>query len=739
MTANIVDGNIRLKPDPDRLYRRLPALYRIADEQQGGPLRSLLALITEQADALRTGTEQLYDDAFIETCERWAVPYIGELVGNRPLYDLDPAPAAVTAEQLFPDLAGDDLQAPREIRTRADVAKTIYYRRRKGTPAMLEELARDVTGWGARVVEFFSVLDWNQHLEHLRPTAEGCPDLRRIDTGDRVGGAWDTTTHTVDVRRINEWDGWYNLGNIGFFLWRLRAYRLRNVTPRAVGGSNFRLTFSPLGCDTPLFSAGPPTRDASHRASEPNVEAPIRAAAFLDDAAARPSALPPSTVYYGDPLVSDASVVVLSNGAPVPPSEIACVNLEGWQALAQPGGRVIGLDVTRGRLLVPAERAHERLSVSYFYGFSAPLGGGEYERAKWLVRSHVALDVRGGGTALQDAINQRAGSPTVITISDSASYDITLDLTLAEGESLTIQAADQARPHLRVRLPNGEWALGTTGPGASLTLGGLLLEGAVRVDGDVSLLRLLHSTLVPGRSVEQEAGPSAPSGASVIVPADTTRNAELKLQIAFSIVGALRVPAHVEGIWLLDSIVDGGVSAVAVSGFAPDTSAASAHIERCTLLGACRFLRLPLASESIFSQLVEVEEQQRGCMRFSFVPVGSSTPQQYQCQPARQIALEKAAAVARQGGVPLSSADELALRANVVAWLVPSFEALRYGQPGYAQLRLTAPAPIRTGAADGSEQGAFCFLKQPQREANLRLRLDEYLPVGLTAGLIFVT
>ena len=38
---------------------------------------------------------------------------------------------------------------------RLDVAKTIYYRRRKGTVALLEELAADITGWEVRVVEFF--------------------------------------------------------------------------------------------------------------------------------------------------------------------------------------------------------------------------------------------------------------------------------------------------------------------------------------------------------------------------------------------------------------------------------------------------------------------------------------------------------------------------------------------------------------------------------------------------------
>ena len=71
-------------------------------------------------------------------------------------------------------------------------------------------------------------------------------------------------------------------------------------------------------------------------------------------------------------------------------------------------------------------------------------------------------------------------------------------------------------------------------------------------------------------------------------------------------------------------------------------------------------------------------------------------------------------------------------------WLVPSFQSERYGRPDFAQLRRTSPVQIRTGAADGSEMGVFCVLKQPQRQSNLLLRLEEYLPVGLEAGLIYV-
>src|SRR5438270_43961 len=65
------------------------------------------------------------------------------------------------------------------LRSRADVAKTIYFRRRKGTLPMLEELARDVTGWSAHAVEYFELLGWTQWVRnHLRPQSLRTPDIR---------------------------------------------------------------------------------------------------------------------------------------------------------------------------------------------------------------------------------------------------------------------------------------------------------------------------------------------------------------------------------------------------------------------------------------------------------------------------------------------------------------------------------------------------------------------------------
>ena len=96
---------------PDRLFDLLPALYRIADVDHDGQLRALLRLVTKQADAVRDDTQQLWDDFFIETCRRWVVPYIGDLVGNTPLHDLDLTASALEAAELLHDvLEGPDFK-----------------------------------------------------------------------------------------------------------------------------------------------------------------------------------------------------------------------------------------------------------------------------------------------------------------------------------------------------------------------------------------------------------------------------------------------------------------------------------------------------------------------------------------------------------------------------------------------------------------------------------------------------
>jgi len=258
-----------------RIYDLMPAVYRERDAARGYPLKALLEIIQGQAEIVRTDIRQLWDDFFIETCRPWVIPYIGDLVSNNLLHDASRIAPSTTAEDLFRDLTGSDLRPDMAVRVRADVAKTIYYRRRKGTLPMLEELARDVTGWAAHAVEFFRLLEWTQNLNHLRFEAEACMDLRCLEKVDRLDGAFDIWSHTVDVRDSARAEGWHNIPNIGFFLWRgvlrrrlllLRAARgvrtilgrvsSRRVLPLSSGaGTQTTQTTGPNASETPKADA----------------------------------------------------------------------------------------------------------------------------------------------------------------------------------------------------------------------------------------------------------------------------------------------------------------------------------------------------------------------------------------------------------------------------------------------------------------------------------------------------
>lgn len=748
----------------DKLYSLLPAYIRERDVAEGEPLRALLRIVEEQADGIEGDIDQLYEDAFIETCEPWVVPYIGDLVGTTPLFDESRVDDGNTAAELFPDLEGPSLQPVIALRNRADVAKTIYYRRRKGTLAMLEELARDVTGWAAHAVEFFELLGWTQWLRnHVRMHAVRTPDVRSVERMDRLGRAFDEIGRTVDVRPISQFDGWHNIPNIGFFLWRLGSYGMEAVSARRLGGAgDFRYYFSPLGNSAPLFSRLRREGDEAGLATELHVPQAIRPARFFEDLSAYlalPIPRPGFTAFYGlfdivpgFPVAPGASLMVFVDGNPVLPDRVRCRNLAAW---GQPQDDLIGIDVERGRLvlgpdLVPADS----VEVYSHYGFPAALGGGPYARRSWLIRQSLAravliVDASGDpGTfatinaALADWVAQ--GRPdAVIRIRDNRTYAEAISIEPADGGFIGIEAADRFRPHLRLTGP-----LTITGnhPDASVTLGGLLVEGRVQIEGSLGRLRLLHTTLVPGVSIA-EPDPDLPPPAAVPVEPSVTAvatdadgeplNTELRVEMAFAITGPLRLPDHAEGLFALDSIID-GVGGAAVRGIdAADAFGPPCRLERVTVRGEFRVREITLATEVIFNGRVEAERVQVGCVRFSYVQPRSRTPRRYRCQPdlAERVAIEEEEVATG----PLTDAERAAIRARVRRRVRPEYTSEAYGQPAYLQLSLGAPGEIKTGAADGSEMGAYCHLKQPQREANLKTRLDEYLPFGLSAGVIYVT
>jgi hypothetical protein len=711
----------------ERLYGLLPAVYRIRDEQQGKPLRALVSLIAREVEALEENIDQLYDDQFIETCAEWVAPYIGDLIGYRSLHG---------------DEAG--ISSPR-----AEVAHTIAYRRRKGTAAMLEQLARDVTTWPARAVEFFEHLTTTQYMNHVRAHAAATADLRSIVHMLYRGGPFNAVAHTVEMRRPEAGSGRYNIPNIGIFLWRLKPFSLTNVPltrdPLDATGRKFRL--NPLGADQQLFRSPITEKVISHIAEPANVPDPLRVRelAVQIRTAQNTSKVLAQTQDYGADrsfVLRRAGDVVPINrlGAAVPPNnppspavpELRIADLRdivdgsgnviGWahEAVLQP--KDIAIDPERGRVLLGGERATENAEVpflaSFHYGFSRPIGGGEYERSPDGDDLTVQHSVTGGGD-LQPMLDDLALGGRLV-INDSLTYTAgaihVAGVTApdAKGIKVVVTARNGARPLIAA---TGEIAL-EIGARGRLVLEGLVISGgALKLDSSVDNERrelvLRDCTLVPGLALNAGGSAASPDEPSLIVlhPFAT-------VTLERCIVGALRVTAAVN---LSDCIVDAGSpDAVAFEGEVAKKTGAEMKVRDSTIIGKVHVRRMQLAENSIFfarlgsadtwQAPVIAERKQEGCVRFCFVPAGSLVPQRFRCVPDGQ------------------HPDVL-----------PHFTSLRYGDAGYAQLRTVTHKAIREGAADGGEIGVMHPLYQPQREANLRIRLDEYLRFGLHAGIFYAT
>jgi len=699
----------------ERLYTLLPAIYRLRDDAEGEPLRAMIGAFAREFAALEENADQLYDDQFIETCADWVAPYIGALIGYRPLHGV----------------------APNVASPRAEVANTIRYRRRKGTALMLEQLAGDVTGWPARAVEFFELLATTQYMKHPRLHARATANLRDLGATLRVGGAFDSFAHTAEMRAPEAGSGKHNISNIGIFLWRLVSLRLSRIplTPDTSDASGRRFRLNSLGADIRLFRRPRTEIDISHLADPINVPEPLAVRlSALAVKAAQASIVPAPDDILDDDYGAAESFAFFREDQPDPVSveDIVICDLRdvfdgggafaGWnhEAAVQPGQ--IGVDPERGRVLL-GEAADGPLLATFHYGQTRPIGGGEYERS--LEGADLATQrTANGGAALQADLDAVADTGRLL-IQDSLTYAETPTLHVTgeteeeiPGHEVIVAAANGARPLI---VAAGDITL-DIGARGRLVLDGLVVSGgALRVPtlpGSEPLeLVLRDCTLVPGLSLNPDGTAASPGAPSLIV-----EHPFAKVSLLRCITGAIRIVDDAE-IALADCIVDAGAQdAVAFSGLAEDDPGATLTVEECTFIGKLHAREIELASNSIFfAQLGEApaetwgapliaDRRQEGCMRFSYVPLGSITPRRYRC-------------------VPNEDHPEA----------LPHFTSQRYGEAAYGQLRRATDLSIRTGAEDGGEMGVLHALFQPQRETNLRIRLEEYLRFGLRAGFFYAS
>jgi hypothetical protein len=698
----------------DDLLARLPAFFRERDERQGGALRALLQVIAAQGAVLEADIARLYDDWFIETCDDWLVPYIGDLLGVRGLYGVEGTAA---------------------FGARALVANTLRTRRRKGTVPALEQVARDSAGWPAHAVEFFQRMQATQSVNHLRPQCLRTPDLRDAAALERFGGAFETAAHLAEVRPLPS--GRYDIPNVGVFVWRLQACPVQRAvaTPHPLTPGLYFI--DPLSRDTSLFNPPQAETDIVQLSGPLHVPEPLTRRVLHDELAALRQAIADGDEPAPGRFPADdngAALRVWLDGARVAPERFVICDLdplpgvvpEDWRrppasldvVSTRPGRGtttfprtagelLVGIDPMRGRLALPAGKTVTRVEVASAYGFPGDVGAGPYDRrpASRAADADSGLldpadfvdevEVPGDFATLAAAIAAVVPNRSTLIRWDSDSAEALSPVIALPNTHLAIEAVNRRRPVIV-----GDVAF-SGDAGSRLSLSGVTLAGRLALSGPLAAVDLRHCTLVP-------------SGGGL---AHTGSGPTLQIRMRRTLCGKLATAQAIAGLDADECAFD------AAGGVAVRVVDAPATLSRCTVFGRTQAGELE-ASNCLFTERVLIDRLQQGCVRFSYVTGDSVTPRQYRCQPD---------GVTR----PLLPAHPAEAAAEAIR-VTPGFTSATFGDPAYAQLLRSCAPEIRGGADDGAEMGVWNLLKQPQREANLRQSLDEYLRFGLEAGVIFV-
>ena len=723
----------------DRLRSLLPPQLLQRDAEAGGLLADLLDAVGRQLDLVEADLEQLYASWFVETCPEWVVPYIADLIG---------------VTELPPDLRDTGADVSR----RALVANTVGYRRRKGTVAVLEDVARAASGWPARAVEYHRLLATTTHVNHVRLDRPATVGLRTgPDDGgplDLVGtrlaqGALDPAAHTGDVRHIREHRGRHGIRNIGVYLFPDRVLPITVGVARhpAATDPDHGWTVHPLGIDTPLYAMPRAESSVEHLAVEEDLPVPLRPRLLLAHlrAARRDGWAGTPDVRVGIGMVTPTLSPELS------PERIRVCGHEDLATVGQPPTVLTGwqvmVDTVHGRLhpyLDGVPTGPDSMWFSLATGGTADVGAGTddrslshrdlleadpYGRDGTTDRSLVAdqHEAPGGthlapsndlGSALT-ALDTHWASPDaaratyVVSLPDNGFHTCGLTVNVPAGTRLVLVGAGWPPTRLSGDLtlpprpgvydarevqPTLLGSLTVVGsPGSSVVLDGLVVDGDVVVGaGDLGSLSLGRCTVAGSVRVVEGGTPG-------------TGNAGIHVRLVRSWCGPVDLGTTVGDVEVVGGAVlgsstwhrDGGGTV----GAAVTATRADLSLDSSTVRGTIETRTLS-ATSSILDGPATVADRQVGCVRYSYVAPGSRVPRRFRCVPSED------------GATPEQ----------------PTYTATDAGSPHFLALSRTCATSIAEGGEDESEMGVHHRLQRPARRRAARRVLASYVPVGLEIG-----
>ncbi len=686
----------------DDIFELLPAFLRLKDAEEGrrikreiapfdttrtaedfGPLRTLASLIAREGQIVREGSDAHYDNAFIETCAPWVIPYIGELLGVRGLADI-----------------------PEGIDMRARVANALELRSRKGTLAALEHAAATSSGWPVYAVEYWKRLVFTQSMRLTHPHMGATVDVRDKPALARIGSAFERDARNVEVRRIETEGGRWNLGNIGLHVWRLLPYSITRHRVDEVGSRrDFR--FHPLECDAQLYATAGIRGGVGEAAQEIDMPVPITRAIMAED----------ESRFYGP----GRAIQLRVGNTDIPVEQIKTANL-GTLPGAGPGepdwtrtGGISGMtliDPELGRIVVDPDLAGP-LRVTCHFARPLHIGGGEHARVASIGSVEDGTVIAPSNNIVTE-VNAEGGAGTFL-LDQTTHFDASGTITVPADGILRLVASDGHFPSVRIGAGGFEIRLGVR---AQVELNGLRLHnGAVRVTGTGAAIHLVDTTIVPGLGAELDGSPVDPEAVTLDV-----RTAGAALRCDRSIIGPVLLARDVDARFG-ECILDAGAPDAQALAPRPGAERVSVAFDRCTILGRVRTSTFAdgardapegfsvaidaderlATTDSIFAgrtdPAVEAQFRQIGCIRFSYVPAGSLTPRLYRC---------------------ISAPD-------------PQFQSATYCDPDYMLLARSTGDALARGAENGGEMGAYNRAAHQARRDNIRRSIDDFLRFGHAA------
>ena len=224
----------------EKIWDWIPAIYKDEDGLATNPdvLRSIVQILARQSAIARRSIDRLWDDQFIELCDDWAIPYIGDLVGTRLVHELNRRGrrSGRGAHDLLSAAQGY-AAGPRDSSSRI-------------SPAGKAGSSRAFGGWPAPVTGSIP----------SRPSWRGLSPRHRPEVGRSssppavlswlTGRSTSSFTHPTSASCAASL-GRYNIPKLNFHLLRLLPFEVNFATAADFGEGRF--TFDPSGRDIPLF------------------------------------------------------------------------------------------------------------------------------------------------------------------------------------------------------------------------------------------------------------------------------------------------------------------------------------------------------------------------------------------------------------------------------------------------------------------------------------------------------